>query len=190
MADEDEFSALVGEDVAPIRTEARVVLQRDTLTAETLEKRRQAAQAESIKPNDPLAGEPVTLLEPTAILEFKRPGVQNGVYKNLRLAKYPIDARLDLHNLTVDRARLEVYQFVLDCVNNDVRMALITHGKGEGREQPAVLKSYVALWLPQLEQVLGFHTALKQHGGYGATYVLLKKSEKKKQLNKQLYERP
>jgi DNA-nicking Smr family endonuclease len=74
-----------------------------------------------------------------------------------------------------------VYQFITDCVQHDVRVALITHGKGEGREQPAILKSCVAYWLPQMPEILAFHTALKQHGGLGATYVLLRKSDRKKQ---------
>ena len=49
------------------------------------------------------------------------------------------------------------------------------HGKGEGRERPAILKSCVNHWLRQFEQVLAFHTAQKYHGGLGATYVLIKK---------------
>jgi hypothetical protein len=35
-------------------------------------------------------------------------------------------------------------------------------------------------WLPQFDAVLAFHSAQKQHGWVGATYVLLRKSEKKK----------
>ena len=45
--------------------------------------------------------------------------------------------------------------------------------------QVLLLKSCVAHWLPQMDEVLGFHTAQRQHGSYGATYVLLKKSSKK-----------
>jgi len=33
--------------------------------------------------------------------------------------------------------------------------------------------------------VLAFHTAQKQHGSYGATYVMFKKSAKKKLENKE-----
>lgn len=189
MIDEDDFSALVGKDVKPIKTESRVVIDKQKADAASFKTRREAAVAEPTEATDPLAGEPVTMVNPLDPLEFKRPGVQNGVYRNLRLAKYPIDARLDLHKLNLERARQEVYQFIMDCVANDVRTALITHGKGEGRQQPALLKSYVAHWLPQMAEVLAFHSAQKQHGGMGATYVLLKKSERKKLLNKQLHER-
>ena len=89
--------------------------------------------------------------------------------------------------MTVERARRVVYQFINDCIANDVRTALITHGKGEGRELPALLKSCVAHWLPQIDNVLAFHTAQKQHGSYGATYVLLKKSAAKKTKTREQY---
>jgi DNA-nicking Smr family endonuclease len=131
-----------------------------------------------------LSGDYVQLVDPHDVLEFKRPGVQHGVYKNLRLGKYLIEARLDLHRLSVEQARTAVAQFARDCVDNSVRCALITHGKGVDRQpQPALLKSCIAHWLPQLEEVLAFHSAQRQHGGVGSTYVLLRKSEKKRQEN-------
>ncbi len=189
MAEDKDFRALLGDDVKPLKMEKRETLIDNKISAVALEARKHAAQTEVAQPQDPLAGEPLEMLEPFSLVEFKRPGVQNGVYKNVRLGKYAVDARLDLHKMPVERARLAVYQFVSDCVQHDVRTALITHGKGEGRAQPALLKSYVAHWLPQLPAVLAFHTAQKQHGGYGATYVLLKKSEKNKQKNKLRHER-
>ncbi|MDZ7925384.1 MAG: DNA endonuclease SmrA [Marinagarivorans sp.] len=179
----DDFSALMGGDVVPIESTARVELIKTTVDAKTLADRREAASLIIAIAADPLVGEPVEKVEPMALLSFQRPGVQHGVFRSLRLGKYTIDARLDLHQLTVDQARKRVYQFIQDCIANDVRTALITHGKGEGRAQPALLKSCVAYWLPQMDEVLAFHTAQKQHGSYGATYVLLKKSEDKKRLN-------
>src|SRR5690606_2238677 len=122
-------------------------------------------------------------VDPLEILEFKRPGVQNGVYRKLRLGNYAIDARLDLHRMTVEQARRAVFQFVADCMEQDIRCALVTHGKGVGRTQPALLKSCVAHWLPQFREVLAFHSAQKHHGGSGASYILLRKSERKRQEN-------
>src|SRR5690625_5916207 len=68
-------------------------------------------------------------------------------------------------------------------MEQDIRCALITHGKGVGRAQPALLKSCVAHWLPQFQEVLAFHSAQTAHGGTGATYLLLRKSERKRQEN-------
>src|SRR3954467_2691555 len=145
-------------DVKPIKVEPKVTLAPDRLNKTTLEKRRQAATAELEKDKNFLSGEYIVPVEPLSIIEFKRDGVQNGVYRNLRLGKYQIDARLDLHNMTVDQARNAVYQFIKDCMTHDIRCALVTHGKGEGRSVPAQLKSCLNHWLPQFEQVLAFHS--------------------------------
>ncbi len=171
-------------DVKPIKLEPKVPLAvADPSATASIEQRRSAAVAERQAERNFLSGDYVAPVDPLAQLEFKRPGVQNGVYRNLRLGKYAIDARLDLHRMTVEQARSAVYQFIHDCMEQDIRCALITHGKGLGRAQPALLKSCVAHWLPQFEQVLAFHSAQKQHGGSGATYLLLRKSERKRQEN-------
>lgn len=183
MSSDDDFFRQAMADVKPkANTESRVNLGNkfDQLNATA---RRRAAVAEQAQDRSGLSGgeDHIEMVDPLAILEYKRPGIQHGVYRNLRLGKYSIDARLDLHRYTVDQARQQVYQFVQDCLKHDIRCALITHGKGEGRAQPPILKSCVAHWLPQIPQVQAFHSAQKHHGGTGATYVLVKKSEKKRQ---------
>lgn len=186
---DDDFLSAMG-DVTPIRQEKRVTLQSDRVTPETIQARRKAAQAETRQELNELSGDELApTLDPNALLEFQRPGVQHGVYRNLRLGKYAIDARLDLHHHTVEQARSALRAFVRDCVQHDIRCALITHGKGEGRKQPALLKSCVAHWLPQLEDVLAFHSAQKHHGGGGATYIMLRKSERKRLENLEQHQR-
>ncbi|MFO1370255.1 MAG: DNA endonuclease SmrA [Marinagarivorans sp.] len=190
MALDEHFEQFLGNDVKPLNIKPRADLKRTATADEKAQALRRAlAQQELKKALDPLAGEPVEMLAPLDIMSFVRPGVQTGVFRSLRLGKYPIDARLDLHKLTADQARQEVYQFIKDCMANEVRTALITHGKGEGRTDAALLKSCVNYWLPQLPEVLAFHTAQKQHGSYGATYVLLKKSERQKQLTREQFTR-
>ncbi|WP_323814224.1 DNA endonuclease SmrA [Cellvibrio sp. NN19] len=185
-SDSDFFLSQM-QGVKPIKVEEKVDLASPHHDKTSLEKRRKAATAELEKDKNFLSGEYIEPLDPLAVIEFKRDGVQNGVYRSLRMGKYQIDARLDLHNMTVDQARNAVFQFVNDCMANDIRCALITHGKGEGREQPAQLKSCVAHWLPQLNEVMAFHSAQKRHGWVGATYILLRKSEKKKQETWEMY---
>jgi DNA-nicking Smr family endonuclease len=121
-------------------------------------------------------------------LEFKRPGVQNGVFRRLKQGRYSQDGRLDLHKMTVDQARKEVFSFILEAVKYDLRMVIIIHGKGQHSEAP-LLKSYLNKWLPELESVLAFCSAQKQHGGLGAVYVMLAKSEARKQENREKYNR-
>lgn len=128
---------------------------------------------------------------PDAILGYKRPGVQHGVFYKLRRGEYPVEALLDLHRLTVVQARREVYRFVRACLEDEVRCALIIHGKG-GRgqvaEQCAVLKSCLARWLPMMTEVLAFHSAQKCHGGVGALYILLKKGALQKERNRRRFQ--
>ncbi|MGH1439600.1 MAG: DNA endonuclease SmrA [Cellvibrionaceae bacterium] len=182
MSDDDDFYKAMG-DVRPIKKEKKVNVQKQSVSHSAFVARRQAAQVDASQAQDPLSESQVLQLEPNAILEFRRPGVQHGVYKQLRMGRYSIDARLDLHRMVIEQARMAVYQFIRDCIQNDIRCALITHGKGEGRKKPAVLKSHLAHWLPQISEVLAFHSAQPQHGGTGAAYLLLKKSEKKRQEN-------
>lgn len=190
-SDSELFREALGElgDVKPLVRERKVALRKESDSGLNKRARREAAIEETEAQLNPLTGEGVDPVDPWDPLEFKRDGVQNGVYRNLRLGKYRVDARLDLHRHTVEMARRAVLEFVRDCMEADVRCALITHGKGEGRRQPAVLKSCVNAWLPHLREVLAFHSAQKQHGGLGATYVLLRKSERKRQDNLERHQR-
>ncbi len=152
--------------------------------------RRLAAQQENTQDDNFLGEDFVPQIAPDDILEFSKPGIQHGVLRKLRLGRYSIDARLDLHKHTVAQARVAVFDFIRDSMRYDVRTALIVHGKG-ARSQPrsAMIKSCVNHWLKQLPEVLAFHSAQKQHGGVGAVYVLLRKSERQKQKTREAIKR-
>ena len=178
----DVFCDLLGDDVKPLSGKGSAYLQRATVVTPGIEQRRKAAQSEQV--NDINELDPITVIKqvhPLSYLEYQRPGVQHGVYKNRRMGKYEIQSRLDLHRHSVDQAMGALKRFIGDCHHHSIRCALITHGKGEGRQEPAKLKSCVNHWLRQLDQVLAFHSAQKQHGGLGATYVLIKKDKSAKQ---------
>lgn len=145
--------------------------------------RQQAATREKISadPNH-LQHYEVDRVQPHDDLGFKGHGIQDGVYKKLRQGKYPIDARLDLHRMTIETAREMVFAFIKDCTKYDLRTVLIMPGKGDrNSEDPALLKSYLIHWLPQLEDVMAYHTAQPKDGGAGAFYVLLRSERKKMQ---------
>ncbi|NIB39278.1 DNA endonuclease SmrA [Pseudomaricurvus alkylphenolicus] len=181
-SDFDDFRQAMG-DVKPLKHKARVGLKSSKESESAIRARRESATEEPESNFNELSGEFIDAVDPHALLSFQRPGVQHGVFRNLRLGKYHIDARLDLHRHSVEQARTAVFTFIRDCLEYDIRCALITHGKGEGRQQPALMKSCIAHWLPQLDAVLAFHSAQKQHGSTGATYVLLRKSERKRHEN-------
>ena len=150
----------------------------------------QAGQPTALQGGDYVSDEYIDWLKPEAMLEFKRPGVQEGVYRKFRLGKYAIEGRLDLHRLTVKEARVEVNAFLKEALDNDSRCVLILHGKGDRNpDRQAVLKSYLNKWLKETAVVLAFHSAQQQHGGRGAAYVLLKKSEASKERTREQFGR-
>ena len=167
---------------------ADVVVPRE-LTPGHIERQR-AAIALPLKDTNPLTADMVEPLTAQDVLSWKRSGVQNGVFRKLRLGYYPSEAKLDLHGMTVDEARRQVFGFVNDCMRYDLRTAMILHGKGErNRDGIAWLRSYLAKWLPELEPVLAFHTAQKHHGSTGAIYLMIRKSDREKHYNREVHDR-
>lgn len=171
--------------VKPLQVEKKVALKRDQGSDLAVQARRSAATSESHTDNNHLASDYGELLDPFYPLSFKRSGVQHGVFKKLKQGRYKQEARLDLHSMTVDRARIEVFNFVVESHQYDLRSLIIIPGKGShSKANEALLKSYVNRWLPELDEVQAFCSAQPQHGGLGAVYVLLAKSERKKQQNR------
>ena len=188
MSDEDLFAEEMA-GVTPLGREARVRLVKERLSEDQQRERRQAAAREESVVN-PLIDEGVAPLDAWYVLEFKRPGIQNGVYRKLRLGHYQVDARLDLHRLLVKQAKEEVFSFIAEAERLGLRTVLIVHGKGQSKakgEQTAVLKGYVNHWLKELDAVQAFHSAQPQHGGTGAVYALLRKNAEQKRANRLQY---
>jgi DNA-nicking Smr family endonuclease len=180
--DNRAFGDLFGEDVQPLRGKgANHLVSPAQLTPGVMARRKAAQLEQQLSGNFLDPASVIAQVSPHDFIDFCRPGVQHGVYKNLRQGKYEIQSRLDLHRHTVEQARQALWNFLEDCQKHGVRCALVTHGKGEGREQPARLKSCVNHWLRQFDQVLAFHSAQKQHGGVGSTYVLIKKNSQSRQ---------
>lgn len=190
MTSKDERLAFLEEmkDVQRIRkpNRAEVSVPKE-LTPGHLERQR-AAVEKPVRDLNPLTSDMVEPLTAHDILSWQRPGVQHGVFRKLRLGQYPIEARLDLHRMTVEEARREVFGFINDCVHYGLRSVIILHGKGERNPDGiAQLKSYLAKWLPELNNVLAFHSAKKHHGGTGAVYVMVRKNDREKQHNREIH---
>lgn len=187
MVEEEEkslFREFVG-DVEPIRQSSKNLKVPVDRNSPALVSRRMAAVKANASEDNFLAGEEhVPRVKALDTLSFKRDGVQHGVFRRLKQGRYTVESSLDLHRLSVVQSRIEVLAFVLDCVAHDIRCGSISHGKGEDRESPALLKSCVNYWLPELSDVLAFHSAPRHSGGLGVTLVLFRKSERKKAENK------
>ncbi|MGY0219293.1 DNA endonuclease SmrA [Endozoicomonadaceae bacterium StTr2] len=183
--DEDDLFQEALDGVRPLKGPKTVTSkQKWQGPTDTQVQRQLSAQEELETERDGLTNGYVDQVEADAVLSWCSSGVQHGVFRKLRLGQYPVDARLDLHLKTVEQARTEVFRFVRDCVQYGIRTAIIVHGKGHrNRDQPAILKSYTAKWLLELPSVLAYHSAQKQHGGAGAVYIMLKKSEQARMDN-------
>ncbi|MFT5033767.1 MAG: DNA-nicking Smr family endonuclease [Bermanella sp.] len=185
MQDDDNWFANEVGDVQPLRAQARVAIRRQDISELARAARREAAESEPLKDTNFLSDAEIPLLDAHYSLSHQAPGVQHGVFRKLKQGSYEHEARLDLHRMRVEQARREVFSFINDAAQLSLRSLLIVHGKGLGSQaEGAVLKSYLNVWLPQLEPVLAFVSAQPRHGGVGAAYVLLKKSVTKKQENR------
>ena len=190
--DPDDLFLAEMSDVVPLKREPRVSRQvagrndRDS----SLDQRRRAAVEGKQADRNILTEEGIAPLDPWFVLEFKRPGVQNGVFRKLKQGRYEAEARLDLHRMTAAVARRELFEFIEQSFELGLRSVLIIHGKGESkadRERSSILKGCTDHWLRELAIVQAFHSAQPRHGGTGAVYVLLKKSEDKKRENREKF---
>lgn len=190
-SDQDDELALFLEEMADVTPKAKTDkadIKASKVATPGEEERRTAAVTEQEQDSNYLSTEHVDRLDPFDTLSFRREGVQHGVFKKLRLGRYPIDASLDLHRLTVAEAREEVFSFIAEAIKYDLRTVLILHGKGDrNMDDPALLKSYTAKWLTEIPKVMACHSAQQRDGGVGAVYVLLQKSEKLKGENRERY---
>lgn len=178
------------QDVKPLAAINKAPIQHKT--SETLAQRlkREALEKQVALDDNGLSVEYVQPVDPYDFITYKQDGIQDGVYKNLRLGKYDIDSRLVLKHLSFDDARLSIYDTLHSSHERGIRSILIDHGIGvNSKPFPAYMKSYVNQWLREMKIVIAFHTALKQHGGLGAVYVLLKKHANQKQINREQHQR-
>lgn len=182
MSDKNEFDLFreMMSDVDPIEQDKVETQPASHQPTEAQLARQQAAQKLADSDPEYLSLDYATMVKPDEVMAYKRAGVQEGVFRKLRLGKYDIHARLDLHKMSLEKARDEILRFLKQCQRMDIRTVVIVHGKGERSNPPAMMKSYVCQWLQQISDVLCYHSALRHQGGSGALYVMLKKSQEKK----------
>nr|WP_283645390.1 DNA endonuclease SmrA [Alteromonas macleodii] len=183
--DIDSFFAEM-QDVKPIASDDKALLH-DPVKA-LAEKQKRAARQLSVREKlaNPLSMEGVKPVPPDNFIHFQQPGIQDGVFKKLRLGKYPLEANVTLSGKTLEQSRDLVYSTIKSSHERGVRALLIKHGTGENSKPfPALKKSYVNHWLRELDEVIAYHTAQPMHGGFGATYVLLKKHPQQKLINRE-----
>ncbi|MEK0362942.1 Smr/MutS family protein [Pseudomonas sp. CBC3] len=110
-------------------------------------------------------------------LYWARDGVQDSQMRKLKAGQIPFEGSLDLHGLSVEKARELLWDFLAEASKFEIRCVRVTHGKAarvDGKRP--MIKSHVNTWLRQHAQVLGFSSCVPRHGGTGAVYVMLKRT--------------
>ena len=186
--DNDDLSSFFDEmkDVKRIKSDNVAQLHDPESALE--QKRKRASSQDSIRDKllNPQSMEGVKPVPPDDFIAFQQPGIQDGVFKKLRLGKYPLENKISLKGISLKESCDRVYQTIKQSHERGVRALLIQHGQGlDNKPFPALKKSYVNHWLRELEEVIAFHTAQPMHGGFGATYVLLKKHPDQKMINRE-----
>ncbi|MES2032732.1 MAG: Smr/MutS family protein [Pseudomonadota bacterium] len=105
--------------------------------------------------------------------------IEPGRHKRIVRGHEPLEARIDLHGMTHDRARATLEAFILRVWSEGHREVLVITGKGSRGE--GILRRFTPEWLaapPLRDLVAGISTAHRRHGGDGALYVALKRKAK------------
>ncbi len=96
---------------------------------------------------------------------------------DLREGRFAIQAHLDLHGMTLDRARSAVEVFFRESIRAGFRCVRVVHGRGRhSPDRQPVMKESLQKWMRQRRlgrYVIAFTTARQFDGGGGAIYVLL-----------------
>jgi DNA-nicking Smr family endonuclease len=121
----------------------------------------------------PAPAKPVTAkARPVRPPEAIEPGRQRRIVRGHE----PLEARIDLHGMTHDRARAALESFLLRAWSEGCREALVITGKGLMGD--GVLRRFTPEWLaaPPLRAIVaGVSQAHRRHGGEGALYIALKR---------------
>ena len=179
MTDDDDFSLFAREmkGVRRIRVDQADTGKKPADKTNIDRARQRAVQAAEAVRMDGLSDQYVLDVGPEDFLLWGRDGVQDSQLRRLKAGQIAFEGSIDLHGMTVERARSQLWAFLAEAVGLEVRCVRVTHGKAnrlDGRKP--MLKSHVNTWLRQHDRVLGFSSCQPRHGGTGALYVLLKRN--------------
>jgi DNA-nicking Smr family endonuclease len=171
------------EDIELFRQRMKDVkpLSHDVIETPRLERQRRHIPAAADIPSEHGYGLSVYVPELVDIsnehfIEFRRPGIQDRVYRKMQRGQLPITGEIDLHGMTVNRAKTALDEFMEQLKYSSKQLCVrIIHGKGHGsRDRVPVIKRQTQLWLQCNMNVLAYCSCRPLDGGTGAIYVLVK----------------
>ncbi|MEP1207107.1 MAG: Smr/MutS family protein [Rhizobiaceae bacterium] len=132
----------------------------------------------------PLSKKPMNFASPGQSVASQRQNaspnpIEERIVKSIGKGRQAIDARIDLHGMTQDRARFALLDFLQMAQQANHRIVLVITGKGDqGR---GVLRENVPRWLslPAFSQLVnGYRESQSAHGGEGALYVRIRRNKR------------
>jgi DNA-nicking Smr family endonuclease len=186
--DVDDKTAFMQEmaDVVPIKHNDKVAIKSNDVLDLARKLKREAIEKEEHYDKYGLSLTLNRAIDPYDVISYKQDGIQTGVFKNLRLGKYPLESRLKLTQMTIEEAKNTLAEAIELNFTRGIRVMLIQHGLGiQSQTVPGKLKSYVNMWLPTIPHVIACHSAHSAHGGLAATYVMMKKNPHQKMINRE-----
>jgi DNA-nicking Smr family endonuclease len=120
-------------------------------------------------------------------------GLDRRTSQKLTRGLIAYEAKLDLHGVSIEQARLQLLRFLSQARTQGSRLVLVVTGKGASPyarhtlhgdshyhvpERQGRLRRFVSEWLHEAEfrqHVSGFQPAHPRHGGGGAYYVRLRR---------------
>lgn len=120
-------------------------------------------------------------------VEKPLPQMDKRLRQRFERGELPVEARIDLHGLTLANAERALSKFLRDGIAQQKRCLLVITGKGSVRSDNEIEimqkgRGVLRAWLPDYlrrgpwrDQILGVAPARKEMGGAGAFYVLLRR---------------
>ena len=106
-------------------------------------------------------------------------GVAANLRQNLRRGHWPVEAELDLHGHTQEKAWQVLNDFLALSLLQGRRYLRIIHGQGLGsKHRQPVLKPLLYQWLKQRPEILIYGAPQAEQGRSGSILVLLRRLEK------------
>lgn len=130
----------------------------------------------------PIALKPMGQPEPAitminAVPPLRRSGLDGKREERFRKGELEIEARIDLHGMTLDVAHTVLGGFLIQARTRGARCILVITGKG-GPTGEGALRRLVPRWLseaPFAAMIASMAPAQARHGGGGAFYIYLRR---------------
>ena len=108
-------------------------------------------------------------------------GIDGSSSRKLKSGKFEIEATLDLHGMTQQKAYSTLQRFIQKCVFNELRTVLVVTGKGP--EGKGILRNQFPKWIKTeacAPHILAIGQAQSKDGGSGAFYIRLRRNRETK----------